>query len=116
MSLGVFGHGYVLIGALIVVGVALLLAALALNRRLAKLREEDPRREKRLEYQRGLVSQLGMLLTGIGVSLFIFYFQQDFQERRRWHDETEVVLAKLASRLGRGAADLRFLPQYDAIL
>jgi hypothetical protein len=117
MDLGVFGHGYQLIGGLVAIGVILLLTALALNRRLAaSVRSEERHAEKRLEYQRNIVSQLGMLLTGIGVSLFIFYYQQDFQERRRWHDETEVVLAKLASRLGRAAADLEFLPQYDVIL
>lgn len=117
MDLGAFGHGYLLIGGLIVAGVALLLTALVLNRRpAASVHGEERHDEKRLDYQRNLVSQVGMLLTGIGVSLFIFYYQQDFQERRRWHDETEVVLAKLASRLGRAAADLEFLPQYDAIL
>ena len=103
MNLGAFDHGYLLIGGLIVVGVALFLSALVLNRRLAlSIRNEDRHQEKRQEYLRNTLTQLGVLLLGIGVSLFIFYFQQDFQERRRRHAETEVVLAKLASRLGRG--------------
>jgi len=117
MNLGVLGHGYLLIGGLVLVGVALLVAALVVNQRLPpSLEGADRHREKRLEYQRNTFTQLGVLLVGIGVSLFIFYFQQDYQQQRRRHDETEVVLAKLASRLGRAAADLEFLPEYDAIL
>lgn len=117
MDLGVFGHGYLLIGCLIVVGAGLLVLALTLNHRLAaSVRNEDRHQEKRLEYQRNTVSQLGMLLVGIGVSLFIFYFQQDFQNQRKREGEIEQVLAKLASRVGRAAADLEFLPEYDEIL
>jgi hypothetical protein len=117
MDLGVFRHGYLLIGGLFLVGVALPITALALNRRLAlSVRNEDRHHEKRLEYQRNTFTQLGVLLVGIGVSLFIFYFQQDYQEQRRRHAELEQVLAKIASRVGRAAADLEFLPEYDAIL
>ena len=57
-----------------------------------------------------------MLLIGIGVSLFIFFFQQNFQDERRRDAEIEQVLAKLASRVGKASADLEFLPEYDAIL
>lgn len=106
-----------LIGGLIVIGVTLLVTALVLNGRLAvSVRNEDRHDEKRLEYQRNTFTQLGVLLIGIGVSLFIFYFQQDYQEQRRRHAEIEQVLAKIASRVGRAAADLEFLPEYDALL
>jgi len=84
MNLGVLGHGYLLIGGLVLVGVALLVAALVVNQRLPpSLEGADRHREKRLEYQRNTFTQLGVLLVGIGVSLFIFYFQQDYQKPPR---------------------------------
>ena len=117
MDFGVFGHGYLLIGSLILVGAGLLIISLALNRRLAaSVRNEDRHDEKRYEYYRNTSTQLGVLLIGIGVSLFIFFFQQNYQDQRRHDAEIQQVLAKLASRLGLASADLEFLPEYDAIL
>lgn len=117
MDLGVFGHGYLLISSLVLVGVSLLIAAFVVNTRLAaNVPGEDRHRERRLDYQRNTLTQLGMLLVGIGVSLFIFYFQQDYQSQLRRQSEIEQVLARLASRVGRASADLELLPEYDAIL
>ncbi len=117
MDLGVFGHGYLLIGGLVLVGAGLLIISLALNRRLAaSVRKEERHDEKRYEYYRNTSTQLGVLLIGIGVSLFIFFFQQNFQDQRRHDAEIQQVLAKLASRIGKASADLEFLPEYDAIL
>jgi hypothetical protein len=88
-----------------------------LNRRLAaSVRKEERYQEKRYEYFRNTSTQLGVLLIGIGVSLFIFFFQQNYQDQRRRDGEIQQVLAKLASRVGRASADLEFLPEYDAIL
>ena len=117
MDLGVFGHGYLLIGSLILVGAGLLIISLALNRRLAaSVRNEERYQEKRYEYFRNTSTQLGVLLIGIGVSLFIFFFQQNYQDQRRRDAEIQEVLAKLASRVGKASAELEFLPEYDAIL
>ena len=117
MQLGADGHGYLLIVGLVAVGVALLVLALLLDQRMTYATKVGiAPREKHLEFHRGVATQLGMLLVGIGVSLFIFFFQQDYQNRRRRDDEIEQVLAKLASRVGRASADLEFLPEYDALL
>ena len=117
MDLRLFGHGNLMIAGLIVVGVGLLIAALRLNHRMAlSVQNEDRHHEKRLEFQRNTFTQLGVLLVGIGVSLFIFYFQQDYQQHQRHVAEVEQVLAKIASRVGRATADLEYLPEYDAIL
>lgn len=117
MNLAVLGHGYHLIGSLILVGAGLLFVSHVLNLRLeASVRSEARYQEKRYEYYRNTATQVGVLLIGIGVSLFIFYFQQNYQEERRRDAEVQQVLAKLASRVGRASADLEFLPEYDAIL
>jgi hypothetical protein len=117
MNPGLFGYGYLLICGLILAGVALLALSFELNRRLefSVLNKASPL-EKRYEYYRGTATQLGILLIGIGVSLFIFFFQQTYQEGKRRDAEIQQVLAKLASRLGRASADLQFLPEYDEIL
>ena len=117
MNLGVLSHGYQLIGSLILVGAALLIISLVLNRRLAaSVRNAERYQETRYEYFRNISAQLGVLLIGIGVSLFVFFFQQNYLDERRRDGEIQQVLAKLASRLGRASADLEFLPEYDAIL
>jgi hypothetical protein len=118
MELGsFFGYGYLLIGGLIILGAGLLIISTRLNRQLAaSVRNEDRHREKIYDYYRNTSAQLGMLLIGIGVSLFIFFFQENYQDQRRRDAEIQQVLAKLASRVGAAAAQLEFLPQYDAIL
>ncbi|WP_245499110.1 hypothetical protein [Mesorhizobium sp. M1A.F.Ca.ET.072.01.1.1] len=74
------GHGYLLIGGLILVGAGLLIISLIVNLRVAhSVREELRHREKLLEYYRNIFSQLGVILIGIGVSLFIFFFQQIYK-------------------------------------
>jgi hypothetical protein len=116
-NLGVLYHGYQLIGSLILVGAGLLIISLVLNRRLAaSVRNAERYQETRYEYFRNTSTQLGVLLIGIGVSIFIFFFQQNYLDERRRDGEIQQVLAKLASRLGRASADLEFLPEYDAIL
>ncbi|TIT80444.1 MAG: hypothetical protein E5W45_04810, partial [Mesorhizobium sp.] len=78
------GHGYLLIGGLILVGAGLLILSLIVNLRVAHSVREDVRhREKLLEYYRNIFSQLGVILIGIGVSLFIFFFQQNYQDQRK---------------------------------
>jgi hypothetical protein len=117
MDLRLFGHGNLMIAGLIVFGAGLLIMAIRLNHRMAlSVLNEDRHHEKRLEFQRNTFTQLGVLLVGIGVSLFIFYFQQDYQQHQRHLAEVEQVLAKIASRVGRATADLEYLPEYDAIL
>jgi hypothetical protein len=117
MNIGVFGHGYQLIGSLILAGVGLLVVSLGLNRQIeASVRNEVRHQEKRYEYYRSTATQLGMLLIGIGVSLFVFFVQQHYQDERQREGEIRQVLAKLASRVGRASAHLEFLPEYDAIL
>jgi hypothetical protein len=118
MELGIpLGHSYLLIGGLVLVGAGLIIISIALNRRLAASVRADKRDyEKLIEYYRNTATQLGVLLIGVGVSLFIFFFQQNYQDQRRHDAEIQQVLAKLASRIGRAAAVLEFVPQYDAIL
>jgi hypothetical protein len=117
MHLGNLDLGYGLFGALILAGLALLIASLSLTRRIeAAALEGKTFREKRYEYYRGIATQLGVLLIGIGVSLFIYFFQQNYQDERRREAEGQQVLARLASRIGRTSADLEFLSEYDDIL
>ena len=117
MHLGGLGQGYLLIVGLVVVGLASIVLALLLDHRMTSATKAGvPPGEKHLEFHRGVAAQLGMLLIGIGVSLFVFYFQQDYQNQRRRDVEIEQVLAKLASRVGRASADLEFLPEYDDLL
>ncbi|UVK51705.1 hypothetical protein DBIPINDM_005006 [Mesorhizobium sp. AR02] len=111
------GHGYLLIGGLILVGAGLLILSLIVNLRVAHSVRNDVRhREKLLEYYRNIFSQLGVILIGIGVSLFIFFFQQNYQDQRRRETELQQVLAKLAARIARGAPVVGSLGEFDALL
>lgn len=111
------GHGYLLIGGLILVGAGLLILSLIVNLRVAHSVRDDVRhREKLLEYYRNIFSQLGVILIGIGVSLFIFFFQQNYQDQRRRETELQQVLAKLAARIARGSAVAGSLGEFDELL
>src|SRR5690349_1573408 len=96
------GHGYLLIGSLILVGAVLLIISFIVNLRVAHSVRHDARhREKLLEYYRNTFSQLGVILMGIGVSLFIFFLQQNYQDRRKREAEIHEILAKMALRIAR---------------
>lgn len=111
------GHGYLLIGGLILVGAGLLILSLIVNLWVAHSVRDDVRhREKLLEYYRNIFSQLGVILIGIGVSLFIFFFQQNYQDQRKRETELQQVLAKLAARLARGTAVAGSLGEFDELL
>ncbi|MDG4854989.1 MULTISPECIES: hypothetical protein [unclassified Mesorhizobium] len=111
------GHGYLLIGGLILVGAGLLIISLIVNLRVAhSVRDELRHREKLLEYYRNIFSQLGVILIGIGVSLFIFFFQQNYQDQRKRETELQQVLAKLAARVARGAPVIETLDEFDEVL
>lgn len=111
------GHAYLLIGGLILVGAGLLTISLIVNLRVAHSVRQDARhREKLLEYYRNTFSQLGVILIGIGVSLFIFFFQQNYQDHRKRETELQQVLAKLAARIARGAAIAESLGEFDPLL
>ncbi|WP_413991260.1 hypothetical protein ACMDCR_03885 [Labrys okinawensis] len=117
MHLGHLDLGYGLFGALILAGLGLLVASLRLTRRIEAATLAGMNfKEKRFEYYRGIATQLGVLLIGIGVSLFIYFFQQNYQDERRREAESQQVLARLASRIGRTSAELEFLSEYDDIL
>ncbi|TPI66785.1 hypothetical protein FJ420_23805 [Mesorhizobium sp. B3-1-3] len=111
------GHGYLLIGGLILVGAGLLILSLIVNLRVAlSVRDDVRHREKLLEYYRNVFSQLGVILIGIGVSLFIFFFQQNYQDQRKRETELQQVLAKLAARIARGAPVMQSLDEFDELL
>lgn len=111
------GHGYLFIGGLILVGAGLLTISLIFNLQVANSVRADARhREKLLEYYRNTFSQLGVILIGIGVSLFIFFFQQNYQDQRKREVELQQVYAKLALRVARGAAVVGALGEFDTLL
>ncbi|MER9828241.1 hypothetical protein NKJ51_07535 [Mesorhizobium sp. M0134] len=111
------GYGYLLIGGLILVGAGLLVVSLIVNLRVAHSVRDDVRhREKLLEYYRNIFSQLGVILIGIGVSLFIFFFQQNYQDQRKRETELQQVLAKLAARVARDSAVVEALGEFDELL
>ncbi|MDX8517391.1 hypothetical protein [Mesorhizobium dulcispinae] len=111
------GHGYLLIGGLVLVGTGLLLLSLIVNLRVAhSVRDDIRHREKLLEYYRNIFSQLGVILIGIGVSLFIFFFQQNYQDQRKRETELQQVLARLAARVARGAPVIETLGEFDEVL
>lgn len=111
------GNGYLLIGGLILIGGGLLLISLFVNRRVAlSVRADERHREKLYEYYRNTFSQLGVILIGIGVSLFIFFFQQGYQERQREATEVRQLLAKLSVRVGRSAAVATTLALFDPVI
>ncbi|TIV97497.1 MAG: hypothetical protein E5V85_14570 [Mesorhizobium sp.] len=111
------GHGYLLIGGLILVGAGLLILSLIVNLHVAhSVRDDIRHREKLLEYYRNIFSQLGVILIGIGVSLFIFFFQQNYQDQRKRETELQQVLAKLAAGNARGAPVIETLGEFDDVL
>ena len=111
------GHSYLLIGGVILVGTGLLIISLIVNAWVAQNVRNDLRhREKLLEYYRNTVSQLGVILVGIGVSLFMFFFQQNYQDHRRREAELQQVLSRMAVRIARGAAAAELLGEFDALL
>jgi hypothetical protein len=111
------GRGYLLIGGLILVGAGLLTISLVINFHVAQSVRNDLRhREKLLEYNRNTFSQLGVILIGIGVSLFIFYFQQSYQEQSKRGHELQQVLAKMALRVARAAPAVASLSEFDELL
>ncbi|RRH95963.1 hypothetical protein EH240_23435 [Mesorhizobium tamadayense] len=111
------GHGYLLIGGLILVGAGRLILSLIVNLHVAhSVRDEIRHREKLLEYYRNVFSQLSVILIGIGVSLFIFFFQQNYQDQRKRETELQQVLAKLAARIARGAPVIETLGEFDEVL
>lgn len=112
-----FGQGYLLIAMLIVLGGSLLIVSVVFNLHVADSVRHDARhREKLLEYYRNMVSQLGVILIGIGVSLFIFFFQQNYQETKRRDAELQSAAAKLSVRMSRAAAIMEGLNEYDVLL
>lgn len=114
---GVIGQGYLLIALLVVLGGSLLIVSVIFNLHVADSVRHDARhREKLLEYYRNIVSQLGVILIGIGVSLFIFFFQQGFQENKRREAELQAAAAKLSVRVSRAAAIMEGLNEFDALL
>ena len=112
-----FGGGGILIAMLGVLGVLLLIASIFINNQVAHYTQRDERhREKQLEYYRNTFSQLGVILLGIGVSLFIFFFQQNYLNRQKQESQTQELLAKLGVRLSRAAPLLEFVAEIDAVL
>ncbi|MFL6690328.1 MAG: hypothetical protein ACJ8IR_09120 [Alphaproteobacteria bacterium] len=110
-------HGYLLIAGLAMIGAGLVILSLFVNTRVVQSVVRDERhREKQFEYYRNTASQLGVLLIGIGVSLFIFFFQQNFKDQHDRDLELKQVLAKTAIRAGRTAPSMEMLNEYDAIL
>jgi hypothetical protein len=111
------GHSYLLIGGLILIGAGLVIISLIFNLRVAHSVRHDVRhREKLLEYYRNTFSQLGVILIGIGVSLFIFFFQQNYQDNRKREAELQQVLAKMAVRVARGAPLMEAVGEFDPVL
>jgi len=112
-----FGSGQILIVMLGLLGALLLMISIFINAQVAQYTKRDERhKEKQLEYYRNTFSQLGVILIGIGVSLFIFFFQQGYLERQRQNAQTQEILAKLGLRLSRAAPLLEFVSQIDPLL
>jgi hypothetical protein len=111
------GHAYLLIGGLVLIGTGLMLVSLVVNRHVAKSALEDERhREKIYEYYRNTLAQLGIILIGIGVSLFTFFFQQNYRDARDRETEIQRVLSRIAVRVGRAAPVMESLAEFDPIL
>jgi hypothetical protein len=112
-----FGGGHVLIAMLGLLGALLLIVSVFINNQVAHHTQRDERhKEKQLEYYRNTSSQLGVILLGIGISLFTFFFQQSYLERQRQQSQTQELLGKLAVRLSRAAPLLEFVAQIDLVL
>jgi hypothetical protein len=111
------GHGYLLVGGIILIGAGLVFVSLIFNLRVARsVRDDLKHREKLLEYYRNTFSQLGVILIGIGISLFIFFFQQNYQDQRRREAELQQIIARMAARVARGVPAVASLGGFDAIL
>lgn len=109
--------GYAVIGFLLAIGAAFMIASILVNRRVARSVEAEQRhREKLYEYYRNTFSQLGVILIGIGVSLFIFFFQQSTLEERRREAELQQILSRLAVRVSRAESMVQQISEYDEIL
>ena len=77
-SIGV-DKGYLFIAGLTLFGVVLIFLSLIINGHVAaNVRNDLRHREKLLEYYRNTISQVGVILIGIGISLSVFYFQQGY--------------------------------------
>ena len=112
-----FDSGHFLIGMLALLGVFLLIVSVFVNNQVTHYTQRDERhKEKQLEYYRNTCSQLGVILLGIGVSLFIFFFQQSYLDRQRQNLQTHELLAKLGVRLSRAAPLLEFVAEIDPVL
>lgn len=110
-------RGYLFIAGLTATGVLLIFLSLVINARVAHNVQADLRhREKLLEYYRNTISQLGVILIGIGVSLSVFYFQQGYQERSRRNAEVQQILAKMSLQAARTAAEMPSLGEFDSLL
>ena len=109
--------GSVAIAALILFGAGLLVASFVFNLHLAKsVVDDNKHQEKVFEYVRNASSQLGIILIGIGVSLFIFYLQQAFQAQRQKQIDLDHLLANYSVRIARADALARFLGEFDQIV
>jgi hypothetical protein len=98
-------------------GTLLLIVSVFINNRVGYYTQRDePHKEKQLEYYRNTFSQLGVILLGIGVSLFIFFFQQSYLDRQRQDSQTQELLAKLGVRLSRAAPLLELVAEIDPVL
>ena len=95
-------HGYLLVAGLVLIGIGLLIISLIVNARVVhSVRKDERHQEKHFEYYRNTFSQLGVVL--IGISLFIFFFQQSYKDEHDRDAELRQILAKMAIRIGRGA-------------
>lgn len=113
---GVFS-GRALIAMLPLLGVVLLIVSGFLNHQVAYYTQRDERhKEKQIEYYRNTASQLGVIMLGVGVSLFTFFYQQSFLERERHEAEAQALLGKLAVRVSRAAPLLESVAELDAVL
>jgi hypothetical protein len=112
-----FGGGHIMIVMLGLLGALLLIVSVFINNQVAHHTQRDERhKEKQLEYYRNTFSQLGVILLGIAVSLFIFFFQQSYLERQRQESQMQELLAKLGVRLSRAAPLLEFVAEIDPVL
>ena len=115
-SIGV-DKGYLFIAGLTLFGVVLIFLSLIINGHVAaNVRNDLRHREKLLEYYRNTISQVGVILIGIGISLSVFYFQQGYQERSRRNAELQQILAKMSLQAARGAAEMPSLAEFDDLL
>src|SRR5262249_60752989 len=74
-------HGYLLVAGLVLIGLGLMIISLIVNVRVVhSVRTDERHREKLFEYYRNTFSQLGVILIGIGLSLFIYFFQQSYKD------------------------------------